>query len=508
MTIHDGEWEVNQTMREVTFISPSERLIYQEYERQRRLRLTLRVAPVFGILLAILFVAATIFLLLNTHINRFLYLAYELLGVCVTLFGVGTFAARRKEVNLAAGSVGIASSLAIITVYLAWALLTHHLDPFLLGGLASFDLAIVLVGILGERWMVIVTTLLMNGFTILLLAVFGVIVMPAPIDPGQLPFVGLQGIVQQWCFAALLLSVNFTYRRTLRELGDTRVAYERAKQLDTLKEQFITNVNHELRNPIMALQGCVEILALVGDTLPTEERAMLFDQARRAGDDLVALLTSILDTRRLDEGTEPFTPEPVNLRSAIEDATHLLDPQAGQWSQRPLHLSIPPDLAILGEPVRLRQILTNLLSNAIKYSDPGSPVAIAAHTLPAASHAATAEPAPHRLPSARSQPGNPSPLLVEIQVRDYGLGVPPDQIPLLFQRFVRLPRDLGSNITGNGLGLHLCRVLVESMGGTIWVESAGIPGEGSIFIMRLPMAPAERDGNTKATKDREEHEGA
>jgi signal transduction histidine kinase len=77
----------------------------------------------------------------------------------------------------------------------------------------------------------------------------------------------------------------------------------------------------------------------------------------------------------------------------------------------------------------------------------------------------------------------------EITVRDYGLGIPPDQIPLLFNRFARLPRELASSVGGSGLGLYLCRVFAEGMGGTIGVESTGVPGEGATFRLRLPLPP-------------------
>jgi signal transduction histidine kinase len=79
---------------------------------------------------------------------------------------------------------------------------------------------------------------------------------------------------------------------------------------------------------------------------------------------------------------------------------------------------------------------------------------------------------------------------VEIRVKDEGLGILPEQIPLLFNRFVRLPRDLASTVSGSGLGLYLCRVFIESMGGAIAVESQGVPGAGSVFIIHLPAAPA------------------
>lgn len=76
--------------------------------------------------------------------------------------------------------------------------------------------------------------------------------------------------------------------------------------------------------------------------------------------------------------------------------------------------------------------------------------------------------------------------MVEIMMRDHELGIPPDQMPLLFQRFARLPRDLTSNVIGNGLGLHLCQAFAEAMGERTWAESTGIEGEGTTFLLRLP----------------------
>jgi signal transduction histidine kinase len=293
-------------------------------------------------------------------------------------------------------------------------------------------------------------------------------------------FVGPMIVIEQWAFAVIMLASSASFRRTLGDVGAAYVQIRRLDQLDQLKDQFITNVNHELRNPTMALQGYVELLRLRHETVTPERRGQLIDRASRASDDLVALLTSVLETQRFDTGTQEFTAEAVNVHATLEDAARLIDPREGNLIERDLHVHIPEALEVWGEKVRLRQILTNLLSNALKYSSSSTRVEVFAHTV---LEAHPGEGRPWRLTASETRQ------MVEIRVRDYGLGIPPDQMPLLFKRFVRLPRDLASNVVGNGLGLHLCRTLAEAMGGTIWVESTGVEGEGSTFIVRLPAPP-------------------
>jgi signal transduction histidine kinase len=137
-------------------------------------------------------------------------------------------------------------------------------------------------------------------------------------------------------------------------------------------------------------------------------------------------------------------------------------------------------------------VLLNLLSNASKYSAAGSPIEIKARIVPAR--------------GSKGRGSKTAPLqVVEISVNDHGLGIPPEQIPLLFQRFVRLERDLASSVSGTGLGLAICKSYVEAMGGTIWVESTGISGEGSTFIFTLPLVSTGSTGannpDTPATPD-------
>jgi signal transduction histidine kinase len=292
-------------------------------------------------------------------------------------------------------------------------------------------------------------------------------------------------LLVQWAAAGILFAASGTYLATLRELGDVRVAYARAQQLDELKNQFITHVNHELRSPVMALQGHIELLLLTEHTLSPEERHAYLDRAKRAGDGLVALVTSILAMRRLEQETSAPEPQAISVREALEAAIQLIDPREGRQSERDLRVSIPEGLEVWAEPVRLRQILTNLLSNALKYSPDGTPIEVSAE--PVTIQPDSGGRRRHR-DEARARE------MVEVTVRDYGLGIPPEDIPLLFNRFVRLPRDLASSVPGNGLGLYLCQAFAQALGGSIWVESSGVEGEGSAFHLRLPSPPATLEG--------------
>src|SRR5262249_29989673 len=376
---------------------------------------------------------------------------------------------------IAAGGAGALTTVAI-------ACFAQGLGPLSFIQLGSLGTIVVVVGMVGGLRAILGATVVLNVVTlgVLLLAPR----LPALDDEirQQLPLVVSVTLTYQWAVAALMLAIWLTYRQTLRLLG---VSYARAQQLDALKAQFITHVNHELRTPIMTLQGYVEYLRLGRKILPDEEVDGALARANRTADTLVALLSDILDIRRI-EAHEAVALGPVRVRDALDAALTLIDPRVGDGTVRNLHLRLADDVVVWGNQVRLQQILTNLLSNALKYSPPGAPIEVTVHvvrTLPPATQR-SALGWLRRDASPAAQP------LVEIVVRDFGNGIPTDQIPLLFNRFVRLPRDLASKVIGSGLGLYLCRVFAESMNGTIWVESSGTPGEGSVFFLRLP-APAE-----------------
>jgi signal transduction histidine kinase len=147
----------------------------------------------------------------------------------------------------------------------------------------------------------------------------------------------------------------------------------------------------------------------------------------------------------------------------IESVIDIIRPQLVQ-EDRQVQYAIPSELCVYADPLGLRQVLLNVSVNALKYSPLRTPITYSAHTI--TDHISW----------------------VVISITDRGKGVEPGEHARIFQRFYRLERDLNSPIRGTGLGLYISRRLIEAMSGKIWVESSGIPGEGSTFHIQLPMA--------------------
>jgi signal transduction histidine kinase len=452
-------------MKDVPFVLRAERQIYAEYDRDRRLRITRMIAPVFAIVLTAVSLAS---LIVPQHFHG----TRSNLGtvlLCDALFLLGAYAAWRRWVNIATGSVLLAAILLMVLSILVN-------QPFILSDLFTVP-AVVIIGLsalIGLPWMILATTAMTTAFVIVLSGSPSLARDLA--DPNNVNSVGAF-VVEQWILAVVVYAAARGYRRILRLISDVRVQYERARQLDELKDQFITSVNHELRNPVMLMQGYIDLLRLKGEELVADRRVELVQRASDAGDNLARLVQSILSTRRAEQSAGDFTSQAVPVLDAVLAAAGSVDPEDGQGQERELRVHVPADFLIWGEAIRLQQILVNLLSNAIKYSPPGSPVEVAAHVVSESSPAV----------GWRRFERREERFLAEITVLDHGLGVPVEQAPLLFQRFVRLPRDLASTVVGNGLGLYLCRELAEAMGGRIWVESTGVEGEGSTFHLRLPL---------------------
>lgn len=459
--------------------SQSERIraAIREFDRQRRLSANRFIVIAFLALLGGLSAFFTLVLLQGAlHGNQIAagWIVDGVFGFCILLYCFSLWANWARRLSLANIIAVAATNLAVVLSAILWIFVlspaAQRANPVTYGQLISLNITILLAGALSEWLLTILTTLLMNA-----LAIFFIIAIP--IQDASHIFLPLV-LVQQWGMAVITLAVAALYRRTLVELGR---AYIQAQELEQLKDQFITNVNHELRTPVMTLQGYVEYMRLALGQMTPESMQESLNRASRTGYSLLTLLNSILDVRRIDGEDHRITPVPLLVYPLIQQAIDLIDPRDGVLDKRELTIDVPLGLELLGEPIRVQQILTNLISNALKYSDAGTPIQITAQRVLAMP--------PQK--SSRHFAQRPQPMC-EILVRDAGFGIPPDQMPLLFNRFARLPRDLASRVIGNGLGLYLCRVLSEAMGGWIWAESSGVPGEGTTFHVCFPLA--ERAG--------------
>ena len=238
---------------------------------------------------------------------------------------------------------------------------------------------------------------------------------------------------------------------------ELRAAYEHQKELDRLKDEFIITASHELRTPLTAVQGYIELLATYNLTLEPDVRSDFIAKAHRGCDELTLLVGNIMDASHVQIDAENIKLRPVSLAESLQHVLEIFENMTKR-EHRTIRVDIPADVRVVADYLRLRQVLLNLVSNALKYSPAGSPIEIS-------------------LGMDDEQ--------ITLGLHDHGLGVPLEDQERLFERFVRLERDINSPVRGAGLGLYISKQLIEAMGGRIWIESTGVPNEGSIFAFTL-----------------------
>jgi signal transduction histidine kinase/ActR/RegA family two-component response regulator len=257
-------------------------------------------------------------------------------------------------------------------------------------------------------------------------------------------------------FALLAMVREREQQRAVAEIAFARDAADRAS---AAKSRFLARMSHELRTPLNGVLGLAQVLA-ADRSLPAAARGH-GTMIERAGRHLLALVNDVLDLAQVEAGRVTFDSQPVPLGRLLDSAMVLVQPEAGRKQIR-LTAALMPGCpqVVMGDQLRLRQVLLNLLGNAVKFTPEHGEVRLELHAL--------------------AEGG------IRIEATDTGPGIPPEQRSLLFHDFSQMPGLHNQGREGNGLGLAISAGLVEAMGGQIGM-APGPEGKGSRFWANLPL---------------------
>lgn len=245
-----------------------------------------------------------------------------------------------------------------------------------------------------------------------------------------------------------------------RRMARRIASLEAQRELARMQEEFISTISHELRTPLGFIKGYVTTLLREDASWDHDERADFLEIIDDEADRLRALIDNLLDSSRLESGSLDMTREPTRVPSLLRDTVSRAQ---SMYPDLELTAEYDDDMPMIPlDATRVSQVLDNLISNAVKYA-PEAPVTI----------------------RARSNDEN-----LWIEIEDKGPGINPEHRVHLFERFYRVPES-SRTARGTGLGLYICRKIIEAHEGEISVESE--PGEGTRFFFRLPVVAAVED---------------
>ena len=257
-------------------------------------------------------------------------------------------------------------------------------------------------------------------------------------------------------------------RGDITELKEQTAALEQARTAaeaaNRAKSAFLANMTHEIRTPMNGVVGMAELLC---ETALTDDQRLFAETIRSSGEALLVIINDILDYSKIEAERLTFHPEPFDLERTIHEVAMLLQPRA---RSKGLDLLIDFDMFLptrfVGDPGRIRQVLTNLIGNAVKFTEKGHVII--------------------RVVGLESEPGHQQ---LHINIEDTGIGIAEADLAHVFGEFNQVESAANRKFEGTGLGLAITKQLVERMGGAVWVDSEF--GRGSNFGFRLPLPVAE-----------------
>lgn len=284
-----------------------------------------------------------------------------------------------------------------------------------------------------------------------------------------LPLRRVDGTIDRWFGTCTDIHEQRRLKEELEQsMAELALARDEAQSASRIKSEFVANISHELRTPMNGVLGMVDILLKTELTPTTRQHAL---SIQRAGRDLLQIINEILDFSKIEAGKLTLELSSFNIKKLIAGVAEILLPIAQEKKLKfDSYVDSDIPLVLIGDPLRLRQILLNLVGNALKFTHKGS-VYFGATMLGASEKHAK----------------------IRFVVKDTGIGISGDEVDSLFEAFFQSDGSVSRKYGGTGLGLAICKTLVEMMEGTISVDSELGKGSTFSFELSLEISPDQSD---------------